>query len=130
MKTILVIEDIKGMRENITEILHLAPYKVVQAANGKEGVELARKTHPDLVLCDIMMPELDGYGVLHILGNDPNLSNIPFLFLTAKIEPSDFRLGMNMGADDYLTKPFDDLSLLTAVELRLKKGKTSLSSQA
>jgi CheY-like chemotaxis protein len=129
MKTILVIEDVKGMRENITEILHLAPYKVVQAANGKEGIEIARKTHPDLILCDIMMPELDGYGVLHILNNDPNLANIPFLFLTAKIEPGDFRFGMNLGADDYLTKPFDDLSLLNAVELRLKKGKTNLPAK-
>lgn len=97
MKTILVIEDIKGVRENITEILHLAPYEVVQAANGKEGVEMARQTQPDLILCDIMMPELDGYGVLHIPGNDPDLANIPFLFLSAKIEPGDFRFGMNMG---------------------------------
>ena len=130
MKTILVIEDIKGVRENITEILHLAPYEVVQAANGKEGVEMARKTQPDLILCDVMMPELDGYGVLHILGNDPDLADIPFLFLTAKIEPGDFRFGMSLGADDYLTKPFDDLSLLTAVELRLKKGKTNRTSEA
>ena len=129
MKTILVIEDTKGVRENITEILHLAHYEVVQAANGKEGVKMARKTQPDLILCDVMMPELDGYGVLHILGNDPDLASIPFLFLTAKIEPGDFRFGMNLGADDYLTKPFDDLSLLTAVELRLKKGKTNLPSE-
>lgn len=122
MKTILVIEDIAGMRENITEILQLAPYEVVQAANGKEGIELARQTRPDLILCDIMMPDLDGFGVLHILRKDPTLEDVPFIFLTAKVESSDFRFGMNLGADDYLTKPFDDLTLLNAVELRLDKA--------
>ncbi|MFD2938279.1 response regulator [Spirosoma flavum] len=122
MKTILVIEDNAEMRGNITEILELAPYQVVQAENGKQGVALARQTRPDLILCDIMMPELDGYGVLHILGNDPGLAETPFLFLSAKADAADFRFGMNLGADDYLTKPFDDLTLLNAVELRLKKG--------
>lgn len=122
MKTILIIEDNPDMRGNITEILQLAPYEVVQAANGKQGVALARQTHPDLILCDVMMPELDGYGVLHILGNDPALADTPFLFLTAKADAADFRFGMNLGADDYLTKPFDDLTLLNAVELRLRKG--------
>lgn len=122
MKTILVIEDNPDMRENITEILQLAPYQVVQADNGKQGVALARQTHPDLILCDVMMPELDGYGVLHIVGNDPVLADTPFLFLSAKADAADFRFGMNLGADDYLTKPFDDLTLLNAVELRLKKG--------
>lgn len=122
MKTILLIEDTPDMRENIAEILQLVPYRVVQASNGKQGVELARQMHPDLILCDIMMPELDGYGVLQILGNDPGLSATPFLFLTAKAEISDFRLGMSLGADDYLIKPFDDLTLLNAVEIRLKKG--------
>ncbi|GAB4022747.1 hypothetical protein GCM10028808_71180 [Spirosoma migulaei] len=122
MKTILVIEDIPTMRANIAEILQLAPYQVVQAANGKEGIELARQTHPDLILCDIRMPDLDGYGVLHILRKDPDLAEVPFIFLTALAEAADFRVGMNLGADDYLTKPFDDVSLLGAVELRLKKG--------
>ncbi|MBC8154938.1 MAG: response regulator [Bacteroidetes bacterium] len=122
MKTILVIEDNAEMRGNIAEILELAPYQVVQAANGKQGVTLARQVAPDLILCDIMMPELDGYGVLHILGNDPALADTPFLFLSAKAEAGDFRFGMNLGANDYLTKPFDDLTLLNAVELRLKKG--------
>ena len=122
MKTILVIEDNVQMRGNIVEILELAPYEVVQAADGKQGVAMARQTRPDLILCDIMMPELDGYGVLHILGNDPELADTPFLFLSAKAEAADFRFGMNLGADDYLTKPFDDLTLLNAVELRLKKG--------
>ncbi len=122
MKTILVIEDTLEMRENISEILQLAPYEVVQAANGKQGIELARKTRPDLILCDIMMPDLDGFGVLHILGKDPVMSDIPFIFLTAKAETDDFRFGMNLGADDYLTKPFDDLTLLNTVEMRLRKG--------
>lgn len=121
MKTILVIEDTSAMRENIAEILQLAPYEVVQAANGKEGIEQARQTHPDLILCDIRMPELDGFGVLHILRKDPKLTQIPFVFLTAKAEMTDFRVGMDLGADDYITKPFDDLTLLNAVELRLKK---------
>ena len=122
MKTILIIEDTLEMRENITEILQLAPYQVVQAANGKEGVELARETCPDLILCDIMMPDLDGFGVLHILDKDPILADVPFIFLTAKAEPADFRFGMNLGADDYLTKPFNALTLLNTVELRLRKS--------
>ncbi len=122
MKTILVIEDTLTMRENIAEILALAPYDVVQAANGKQGIELARQTRPDLILCDIMMPELDGFGVLHILASDPELADVPFIFLTAKAEPADFRAGMNLGADDYLAKPFDDLTLLNMVALRLRKG--------
>ena len=122
MKTILVIEDTPDMRENIAEILQLAPYQVLQAANGKQGIELARQTRPDLIICDIMMPELDGYGVLHIMGNDPNLAEVPFIFLTAKAELTDFRYGMNLGADDYLTKPFDDHTLLNTVAVRLQKG--------
>lgn len=125
MKTILVIEDNAEMRGNIAEILELAPYQVVQAENGKQGVALARQTRPDLILCDIMMPELDGYGVLHILGNDASLAETPFLFLSAKADAADFRFGMSLGADDYLTKPFDDITLLNAVELRIKKGEHS-----
>jgi CheY-like chemotaxis protein len=128
MKSILVIEDNPEMRANITEILELAPYQVVQAANGKQGVSLARQARPDLILCDIMMPELDGYGVLHIVSKDPDLAGLPFIFLTAKAESADFRFGMNLGADDYLTKPFDDVALLNAVELRLKKGKQNQPS--
>ncbi|MBO0952964.1 response regulator [Fibrella forsythiae] len=127
MKTILVIEDHPEMRANITEILQLAPYQVLQAANGKQGVDLARRQRPDLILCDVMMPDLDGYGVLHIVSKDAELSGVPFIFLTAKVETTDFRFGMNLGADDYLTKPFDDVSLLNAVELRLKKGKQGQS---
>lgn len=129
MQNILLIEDNEIIRENTAEILQMAGYLVQTANNGKLGVKITLDKKPDLVICDIMMPELDGYGVLHILGNSPDLASIPFLFLTAKMEPGDFRFGMNMGADDYLTKPFDDLSLLTAVELRLKKGKAGLPSE-
>jgi CRP-like cAMP-binding protein/FixJ family two-component response regulator len=121
MKTILVIEDTTEMRENIAEILQLAQYAVVPASNGKQGIELARQTRPDLILCDIMMPELDGYGVLHILSKDPIAANIPFIFLSAKAEAADFRFGMGLGADDYLIKPFDNVTLLNAVSLRLNK---------
>ena len=87
----------------------------------KMGVELVKSVKPDLILCDIMMPELDGYGVLHMISRNPDTANIPFIFLTAKSEREDFRKGMNMGADDYLTKPFDDIQLLNAVEKRMKR---------
>lgn len=130
---ILLIEDNTEMAENISGILQLAHYDVVYAPNGKEGVDLAQKSHPDLILCDIMMPDLDGYGVLHILHNDPDTAGIPFIFLTAKADKSDFRLGMNLGADDYITKPFDGIDLLKVVEMRLKKNeflKTSFGNNA
>lgn len=122
MKTILLIEDDKDMRENTAEILELANYKVYKAENGKKGVEIARKHMPDLVLCDIMMPELDGYGVLHMLGKDPATAELPFIFLSAKAERSDVRKGMELGADDYLTKPFEESELLNAIEGRLKRS--------
>ena len=122
MKTILLIEDNLDVRENTAEILELADYKVIAAENGKIGVELAKKHTPDLIICDIMMPELDGYGVIHMLSKNTNTASIPFIFLTAKTEKSDLRKGMNLGADDYLTKPFDDLELLDAVEIRLRKN--------
>lgn len=121
MKKILVIEDNPEVRENTHEILELAGYEVVTAPNGKAGVELAQKENPDLIICDIMMPELDGYGVLHILNKKPETARIPFIFLTAKTEKTDIRKGMNLGADDYLTKPFDDTDLLNAIEARLRK---------
>lgn len=121
MKKILLIEDNPEVRENTAEILELANYDVVTAENGKIGVELANKEKPDLIICDIMMPELDGYGVLHILSKKSDTASIPFIFLTAKTEKSDIRKGMTLGADDYLTKPFDDTDLLNAVETRLNK---------
>src|SRR5690606_12561162 len=119
-----LIEDNPEIRENTAEILELANYRVLQAENGKVGVEVAKKELPDLIVCDIMMPQLDGYGVLHMLGKNPVTASIPFIFLTAKSEKEDFRKGMNLGADDYLIKPFDDLELLDAVEMRLKKHQT------
>ncbi len=122
MKKILLIEDNKEMRENTAEILELSGYAVVRAKNGKDGVTLAQVEKPDLVICDIMMPVLDGYGVLHTLSKNDSTASIPFIFLTAKAERSDFRKGMEMGADDYVTKPFDDIELLKAVESRLKKS--------
>lgn len=121
MKKILLIEDNTEVRENTSEIISLANYDVVVAENGKVGVELAQKEKPDLIICDIMMPELDGYGVLHILSKKPETAGIPFIFLTAKTEKTDVRKGMNLGADDYLTKPFDDTELLNAIEVRLKR---------
>lgn len=120
-KTILVIDDNNDIRENTAEILELAGYKTYTAGNGKKGVEVAIKEKPSVIVCDIMMPELDGYGVLHLLRKNPGTENIPFIFLTAKTERSDFRKGMEMGADDYITKPFEDIELLNAVEMRLKK---------
>jgi CRP-like cAMP-binding protein/CheY-like chemotaxis protein len=122
MKKILIIEDNKEVRENTAEILELAGYKAITGENGKVGVDLAKKENPDLIICDVMMPELDGFGVLHVLGKNPATASIPFIFLTAKAEKEDMRKGMNLGADDYLTKPFDDLELLDAVEIRLKKN--------
>jgi CRP/FNR family transcriptional regulator, polysaccharide utilization system transcription regulator len=121
MQTILIIEDNLEVRENTAEILELANYNVLTAENGKLGVELAKKTIPDLIICDIMMPELDGYGVLHLINKLPETAAIPFIFLTAKTERSDVRKNMSLGADDYLTKPFDDVELLDAVEIRLRK---------
>jgi len=122
MTKILLIEDNVDVRENTTQILQLAQYEVFTAKNGKEGVELAQREKPDLIICDIMMPVLDGYGVLHMLSKQEESAGIPFIFLTAKAERSDLRKGMEMGADDYITKPFDDVELLNAIESRLKKN--------
>jgi CheY-like chemotaxis protein len=121
MKTILVIDDNNEIRENTAEILDMAGYRTVTAENGKMGVTQALKEKPDLIVCDIMMPDLDGYGVLHLLKKNPETENIPFIYLTAKTERADLRKGMELGADDYIMKPFDDLELLRAIEIRLKK---------
>lgn len=120
-KKVLIIEDNDDIRENVVEILELAGYTVSSASNGKEGVDIALNDVPDIILCDIMMPEMDGYGVLYLLSKRPETVAVPFIFLTAKAEHFDRRKGMEMGADDYLTKPFDDLELLSAIESRLKK---------
>ena len=122
MKKILLIEDNQELRENTAEILELSNYKVFTAENGKIGVDIAIAEKPDLIICDIMMPVLDGYGVLHLLSNNDATKGIPFIFLTAKTEKSDMRKGMEMGADDYVMKPFDDIELLKAVETRLRKN--------
>ncbi|WP_276484126.1 response regulator [Paraflavitalea pollutisoli] len=122
MYTLLIIDDHDDIRENIAEILSLAGYRTLTAPNGKRGVETAMREKPDLIVCDIMMPELDGYGVLHLLRKNADTEHIPFIFLTAKTERGDFRKGMEMGADDYITKPFDDIELLNAIEIRLKKS--------
>lgn len=122
MKKILVIEDNQEVRDNIAEILELANYQVFRAENGKEGVVIAMKELPDLILCDIMMPVLDGYGVLHLLKKNDALCNTPFVFMSAKADRIEVRKGMDLGADDYLTKPFDETDLLNAVETRLKKA--------
>jgi CheY-like chemotaxis protein/CRP-like cAMP-binding protein len=121
MKSILVIDDNKDIRENTAEILDMAGYKTFTAENGKKGVDIALKEKPNVIVCDIMMPELDGYGVLHLLRKNVETQNTPFIFLTAKTERSDLRKGMEMGADDYITKPFEDIELLNAIETRLKK---------
>lgn len=120
--TILIIEDNRDVRENTSEILELANYNVLTANDGKEGLEIARKNKLDLILCDIMMPELDGYGVLRAIENTPDMAGVPFVFITAKSEAKDFRRGMDLGADDYLTKPFTGNDLLRVVSARIKKN--------
>ncbi len=122
MAKILIIEDNQDVRENIAEILDLAGHETDTAENGKIGVEKVVDNTPDLILCDVMMPELDGFGVLKIIGKNPKTASIPFIFLTAKTEQTDFRKGMGLGADDYITKPFDDTELLDAIEIRLRKS--------
>lgn len=121
MNTVLLIEDNAEIRENTAEILELANFRVLTASNGKDGIEKAHSEKPDVIVCDIMMPVLDGYGVLHMLNKSDDLRAIPFIFLTAKTERLDFRKGMEMGADDYITKPFTELELLNAIEQRIKK---------
>ncbi len=122
MKKILVIEDNEEVRENLEEILELSGYQVQSAEDGKVGVEKALTDPPHLILCDVMMPHLDGFGVLNILSKKSATANVPFIFLTAKTEKSDFRRGMNLGADDYVTKPFYKDELLDVIETRLKKS--------
>lgn len=121
MKTVLLIEDDLVLRENTAELLELSKYKVITASNGKTGVSLAKKHHPDIIICDIMMPELDGYGVLKNLSKSKKTKYIPFIFLSAKTERTDVRKGMNLGADDYITKPFSEDELISAIESRLAK---------
>jgi DNA-binding NarL/FixJ family response regulator len=128
LKKILVIEDEPEMRRNLATILRLEKFDVSQAENGRVGLDLARKNIPDLILCDVMMPELDGHGVLQALRENSNTANVPFIFLTAKGEKADQRSGMNLGADDYLTKPVAKDDLLNAISARLKRNDQLMSS--
>ncbi len=121
---ILVIEDEEDVRDNIAEILEFSDYKALKASHGEIGLKQAQSEHPDLIICDIMMPGLDGYEVVKLLRQEPETTHIPVIFLTAKVERSDQRLGMELGADDYLTKPFVPQELLKAVEIRLKRQAT------
>ncbi|NYJ27965.1 response regulator [Allomuricauda sp. ARW1Y1] len=123
MKKILLVEDDTSLRENVAELLELSGFEVCTASNGLIAVDMAKKEVPDLVLCDIMMPELDGYGVLEELSSHESTRKIPFIFVSAKTEKQDVRRGMNLGADDYLTKPFEEEELLSAIECRLEKAK-------
>ncbi len=122
MKTILLIEDDLALRENTAELLELSDYNVHTAPNGKIGVQMAKEKVPDIVVCDIMMPEMDGYGVLEELSADMTTKHIPFIFLSAKTEHKEIRKGMDLGADDYLTKPFEEDDLISAIESRLAKA--------
>ncbi|WP_420601118.1 response regulator [Flagellimonas sp.] len=122
MKTILLIEDDLALRENTAELLELSDYMVYTAPNGKVGIQMAKEKMPDIVVCDIMMPEVDGYGVLEALSTDEATKHIPFIFLSAKTEHKEIRKGMDMGADDYLTKPFEEEDLISAIESRLAKA--------
>ncbi|WP_347374941.1 response regulator [Aequorivita sp. Q41] len=122
MKTILLIEDDSALRENTAELLELSGYKVFTAPNGKIGIEKAKNVNPNVIVCDIMMPEIDGYGVLEAVSLEEKTKHIPFIFLSAKTEHKEIRRGMDMGADDYLTKPFDEEELMSAIESRLAKA--------
>ncbi|MGP8217246.1 MAG: response regulator [Bacteroidia bacterium] len=120
--TILLIDDNADLRENTAELLELASYNILVSENGVKGLEMIKQHHPDLVLCDIMMPELDGYGVLNAIHNIPEMVNVPFIYMTAKSELKELRDGMNLGADDYLIKPFTNSELLNVISSRLKKS--------
>ncbi|UAM98160.1 response regulator [Polaribacter litorisediminis] len=121
MKKILIIEDNQDVRENTAEILELANYQVSTASDGDNGIASAKSFQPDIIICDIMMPKMNGYDVLLNLNKDKKTARTPFIFLTAKTERTDVRKGMNLGADDYLKKPFQENELLEAVASRLKK---------
>lgn len=122
MKKVLLIEDDAALRENTAELLELSNYKVITAPHGRLGIALAKEQLPDIIVCDIMMPEVDGYGVLEELSIHQETSQIPFIFLSAKTEHKEIRKGMNLGADDYLTKPFEEQELFDAIESRLAKA--------
>jgi len=126
MKKILVIEDEPEMRRNITALLRYYDYEPIAAENGRKGLELARREKPDLILCDVMLPEMDGHGVLQAMQTDEALVRTPFIFLTARGEKEDIRSGMNLGADDYLTKPVANSDLVRAIETRLRRSEQQM----
>lgn len=128
MTTILLIEDHAPLRENLREMLALEGYRVLAAENGRAGLEMAAREHPDLVLCDIMMPGMDGHEVLQRLRAAIATKAVPFIFLTAKGTPPDIRAGMNLGADDYLPKPVSRNDLLKAVRMRLERAQQQRQS--
>lgn len=121
MSSILIIEDERIIRETVVEILEMSDYEVFEAENGVEGLREARENMPDIVVCDVMMPKMDGMETIKSFKSDPLLKNIPFIFFSALSEMSDLRKGMNMGAEDYITKPFQSRDLLTVIDLQLKK---------
>ena len=123
MKTILLIEDDRALRENTEELLELSGYMVLTAPNGKLGIELAKEKIPDLIICDIMMPIIDGYGVLENISKDEKTKQIPFIFLSAKTEQKEIEKGIKLGADDYLTKPFEEEDIISTIESQLAKAK-------
>lgn len=124
MKNILLIEDDLLVLDNITELLESEGFNVICATDGMQGLELANSSKPDLIISDIMMPKLDGFGVLKKIGENPDTAGIPFVFLSARTDKSDFRLGMELGADDFLFKPFTPDELFGTVNARLKKQKS------
>jgi len=122
MKTILLIEDDTTLRENTAELLELSNFRVITAPNGRIGIDKVNEHLPDLIVCDILMPEIDGYGVLESVSKNPKTSHIPLIFLSAKTEHKEVRKGMNLGADDYISKPFEEEELISAIESRLAKA--------
>jgi DNA-binding NarL/FixJ family response regulator len=125
VKRILVIDDDTKLRQQFAELLRLEGYNVVEARNGRDGIDQARRDVPDLVLCDITMPEMNGHRVLETLRAEPRTAHVPFIFLTAWNDPGDVRTGMNLGADDYLTKPMVPSDLTAAVEARLRRAEAA-----
>ncbi|HTS44726.1 MAG TPA: response regulator [Puia sp.] len=130
MKRILIIEDNREIRENIAEILELEGYQVFSASSGRIGVEIAFAKNPDLIFCDIMMPDLDGYATLYLLGKNKDTMNIPFIFLTARTEKAEIQKGLGLGATNYIVKPFTDTDLLRAVQSGIQKASQISTAQS
>ncbi len=124
MSKILVIEDNQDIREELVEILRFEGFDVVEAEDGRSGLRLAQDERPDLILCDVMMPHLDGFGALAAVRDDPATSSVPFLFLSARREDTDLQLSLDLGADGYLRKPFDIHTLLGAINAQLSRSRS------